>query len=105
MLSEAVYPATAKPSSPDMPSASCGGFLLVEFLIFFAVFLAGFASNVLFILVSCKKLVKAKGCSVSIYNNYLVHYSIANIILLIIMPLDIISFASGSWLFGEHLCR
>ncbi|KAL9985441.1 hypothetical protein ACROYT_G007851 [Oculina patagonica] len=104
MLPEVVYASTASPSA--MPSATCGEFLLVEFLIFFAIFLAGFASNALFILVSCKELVNNKGCKVKIYNNYLVHYSIANVILLISMPLDIISFASGgSWYFGEHFCR
>lgn len=97
-------------SSSDMSSATCGAeFLLVEFLIFLVVFLAGFASNALFILVSFKKLVNAKGCFQH-YNDHLVHCSIANLILLMFsMPLDVISFthvtSSGSWFFGEYLCR
>ncbi|XP_020616114.1 C-C chemokine receptor type 7-like [Orbicella faveolata] len=90
-----------------MPTVTCGGeFQFLEFLIFFVVFVVGLTSNVLFILLSCKELVNLKGCPVLIYNGHLLHYSIANLILLIRMPLDVISFTSGgSWFFGEHFCR
>ena len=94
-------------SSPSMSSATCGKFLPVEFTIFFFIFLTGLTSNVIFILLSFRKLVNAKGCSVQKYNIYLVHWSIANLILLVFnMPFDVITYStSGAWFFGEAFCR
>lgn len=103
MLAE--IPSSSLTNPPDMSTAMCGQFLFVEFLIFFVVFLVGFASNILFILLSFKKMVNTKGCCKS-YNDYLVHCSIANLFLMVNMPFDIIGFTTnGSWFFGEFFCR
>lgn len=102
----AEIPSSSSSPHPSFKStAMCGQFLLVEFLIFFAVFLVGFASNVLFIMASYKKGNNSKYQSKN-HNDYLVHCSIANLILMVRMPLDIISFTTdGSWFFGEFFCR
>lgn len=103
MSAEIISPSS---TSPEMSSATCGPFLSVEFTIFLFVFLAGLVSNVLFFSVSFKRLVNVKGYSHK-PNVYLVHWCIANLILLVFnMPFDVISFsASGFWFFGEDLCR
>ena len=98
----------SSPSSPtaDMSWVACGDFEHVEFAIFFLVFLAGLASNILFVLFSFRKVVDAKGCFEK-PNPYVVQWSMANLVILVFfMPLDILSFTtSGSWFFGRYLCR
>ena len=106
-MSANVISQSSSSSSPSMSSTTCGKFLPVEFTIFFFIFLTGLTSNVIFILLSFRKLVNAKGCSVQKYNIYLVHWSIANLILLVFnMPFDVITYStSGAWFFGEAFCR
>ena len=89
-----------------MSWVACGDFLPLEFTILFLLFLAGLASNLLFVLISFKEVVDAKGCFEK-PNPHLVHWSIANLIILVCyMPLDILSFtSSGSWFLGLFLCR
>nr|XP_058944330.1 uncharacterized protein LOC131772458 [Pocillopora verrucosa] len=95
---------SSSPNSPVKSTMMCGQFLFLEFLIFFVIFLVGFASNILFILLSCKTGNNSKSYSKNC-NDYLLHCSIANLILMVRMPFDIISFTTnGSWFFGEYSC-